>query len=292
MIDLVDVFTEAVGFGNRAGVVLDARGLDCVAMQAIAAAADATETAFGVPASGNDHDLEVRYFSRTRELPLCGHATLGFHYVRARRLDLASQTLRVRTGAGVLPIDIERLERDHRIVMTLAAPRIVETLAPAAVSNVCAALGLDERDLATGLPMQVVTCGHAKVMVPIRRHAALDALRPDRASLVAIGTGVFAFTLDRRRSDVLYHGRMFAPATGVDEDPVTGNANGPAGYYLARHGILPCAPDGELRYRAVQGEAMGRPGIVEVILHRAAGDVVKVQITGAATIVGERPLLL
>lgn len=285
LVDRVDVFTETVGLGNRAGVVLDASGLDTAAMQAIAAASGTNETAFGLPATGPDHDLTVRYFSRSRELPLCGHATLAFHYLRARRHNLESQALRIRTGAGILPIDIERLERDHRVVMTLGSPQILETLGPAAVARVCAALGLAERDRMTDLPIQVVTAGHAKVMVPIRRHAALDSLRPDRAALVAIGTGVFVFTLDRKRPDVLYHGRMFAPATGVDEDPVTGNANGPAGYYLGWHGAIDLPPDGVLRYRAVQGEAMGRPGIVEVILHCAGGKIEKIQITGALTIV-------
>ena len=59
------------------------------------------------------------------------------------------------------------------------------------------------------------------------------------------------------------HGRMFAPAIGISEDPVTGNANGPLGAYLVEHGLFEPS-GGSLTFRARQGEALGRPGIVEV----------------------------
>lgn len=73
---------------------------------------------------------------------------------------------------------------------------------------------------------------------------------------------------------------MFAPAIGIAEDPVTGNANGPAGLYLAHHGLLQF--DESLSYRAIQGEAMGKPGVVEVILQKDAGEVSLVQVAGTA----------
>jgi PhzF family phenazine biosynthesis protein len=275
VIEYVDVFTDTVGLGNRTGVVLDATGMDAAEMQAIAAGAAAVETAFGV--ASRTADLGVRYFSRTCELPLCGHGTVGFHYLRARRLDLPAQVLHVETGAGILPIEIERTADDHRVVMTLGAPRIISTVAD--VGAVCLALGLAPSELVAALPVQVVTTGHPKILVPLRRHAALAALRPDRAALIALGTtlgapGFFPFTLDRQRADVLYHGRMFAPGTGVDEDAVTGNAHGPTGHYLATHGLFSGA-----RYLAAQGDELGKPGLIEVRLSPG-----RIQITGRAVI--------
>lgn len=285
---LVDAFTRTPGHGNRAAVVLDASGLTTEEMAAIAAAAPAPETAFGVPSRDPaDHDLEVRYFTRTRELPLCGHATIAFHYLRALRYDLGSGVIRVKTGAGVLPVEIDRDGGEPRVTMTQAAPRVLATPDPAAVAEVLVALGLSEDDLVPGLPIEVVTTGHAKVLVPIRSIARLDTLRPDRGVLVRLSpfdgaNGFFVFALEPR-GDALYHGRMFAPATGVDEDPATGNANGPAGFYLYRHGTL--RGTGVVRYTAVQGVAMGRPSRIEVILDVVSGDVSRVRVAGEAVMV-------
>lgn len=290
-IEFVDVFTRTPGQGNRAGVVLDAHGLTTDAMQRRAAQSGVSETAFGLPSTRpEEYELEVRYFSRTRELPLCGHATIAFHYLRAHRLGLPSQELRVKTGAGILPITIQRAGAEVRVVMTLATPQIVATPSPAVGTNILAALGLSDADLVPDLPIQVVSTGHAKVLIPIRSYARLNALRPSRDLLLELSplygaSGFFIFTLDRQQHDLLYHGRMFAPATGVDEDPVTGNAHGPAGYYLWIHGRLGTPCDGLTRYRAAQGEAMGRPGQVEVLLDVRDERQPCVRISGQAVIV-------
>ena len=71
------------------------------------------------------------------------------------------------------------------------------------------------------------------------------------------------FTLDSDDDEILVHGRMFAPAIGINEDPVTGNANGPLGAYLVKHKLITFEGN-SFRFKAKQGEAMGRPGIIEV----------------------------
>jgi PhzF family phenazine biosynthesis protein len=116
----------------------------------------------------------------------------------------------------------------------------------------------------------------------------LDALKPDLPKLVelsrAIGcNGYFVFTLDSASRDILTHGRMFAPAIGIPEDPVTGNANGPLGAYLAQHRLVPTEGD-TLSFRGRQGEAMGRPGTVEVIVELEAGVPKVVRVAGRAVI--------
>jgi PhzF family phenazine biosynthesis protein len=294
-LQLVDVFTDTPGHGNRAGVVLDADHLTTDQMQAIAARSGVSETAFGLQSTHPDkYALEVRYFSRTREVPLCGHATIAFHYLRAQRVGLPSQVLHVKTGAGILPVTIERAGSEVRVTMTQAAPQVLATPSARTCEEILAALGLTRADIVPGLPTQVVSTGHAKVLVPIRSYARLNELRPDRGRLLALSplsgaSGFFVFTLDRQRADVLHHGRMFAPATGVDEDPVTGNANGPAGYYLFVHGRLGAPKDGLIRYQAAQGEAMGRPGIIEVLLHVRDGCVELVQVSGHAVVITVTP---
>jgi len=106
----------------------------------------------------------------------------------------------------------------------------------------------------------------------------VDALKPDLSSLTeisgAIGcNGYFVFTFDSASDDILTHGRMFAPAIGIPEDPVTGHANGPLGAYLTHHKLVPIEGDA-FSFQSRQGEAMGRPGTVEVSVTLAAGQAV------------------
>ncbi len=59
------------------------------------------------------------------------------------------------------------------------------------------------------------------------------------------------------------HSRMFAPAIGIPEDPVTGNGNGPLGAYLVHHRLVEHGGE-SLAFTALQGRALGRPGRVKV----------------------------
>ncbi len=95
--------------------------------------------------------------------------------------------------------------------------------------------------------------------------------------------GFFIFTLDSNEEGILTHGRMFAPAIGIAEDPVTGNGNGPLGAYLVHNRIVETTDDA-LVFLGKQGEAIGRPGIVEVTVEINNGKPSKVKIAGDATI--------
>jgi PhzF family phenazine biosynthesis protein len=79
-------------------------------------------------------------------------------------------------------------------------------------------------------------------MVGINSESLLHSLQPDMDKLAEISAevgcnGYYVFTL-HPENDVLVHGRMFAPAIGIQEDPVTGNANGPLGAYLVLLGAV------------------------------------------------------
>ena len=76
---------------------------------------------------------------------------------------------------------------------------------------------------------------------------------------------------------------MFAPAIGIPEDPVTGNANGPLGAYLVHHKILE-ASGGLVTFKGKQGEAIGRPGTVMVTIEVKDGKPSKVQVGGYAVV--------
>ncbi len=79
----VDSFTRQKFSGNPAGVVSNADGLTEQQMQQLARELNNSETAFIFAGQKPDYDVEVRYFTPTTEVPICGHATIAAHYVRA-----------------------------------------------------------------------------------------------------------------------------------------------------------------------------------------------------------------
>ncbi|HET7839404.1 MAG TPA: PhzF family phenazine biosynthesis isomerase, partial [Rectinemataceae bacterium] len=116
----VDSFTTELFKGNPAGVVPNADGLSEALMQQIARELNNSETAFSINSGGEGYDVEVRFFTPTREVPICGHATVATHYVYARERGIRSGIIRQKTKAGILPVEILPEDDDLRDVMTQA----------------------------------------------------------------------------------------------------------------------------------------------------------------------------
>jgi PhzF family phenazine biosynthesis protein len=284
----IDAFTTERFKGNPAGVVSDADGLTELQMQEIARELNNSETAFILPPSSSDHDVWIRFFTPTTEVPSCGHATISAHYVRALEHRLPSCTVRQKIGIGILPVDIIKHGDDYTVVMTQGKIEFHDPFSPALRKDISTALGLSESDHDERCPMQIVSTGHSKVLVGIRQRSTLNALKPDLSRLTDISrmigcNGYFVFTLDSLSSDVLTHGRMFAPAIGITEDPVTGNANGPLGAYLVKHRLVDVRSP-LFAFRAEQGEAMGRSGIVEVEVELRDSVPIKTRVGGRAVV--------
>lgn len=282
----IDAFTTQRYQGNPACVVANAAGLDDAQMQLIARELNNSETAFLLPPRDDSHDVHVRFFTPTVEVPVCGHATVAAHYVLALEGG-ATCWRRQLTGAGVQRIETLDHDGEVRIAIEQGAPSFHAPLEPALVAELAAALGVGDDALDPRCPPQFVSTGHGKLLVGLRQRATLQALTPDPARLVALGPrvgslGYFAFTLDTPADDDAFTwGRMFAPAIGIAEDPVTGNANGPLGAYLVRHGLLD-GDEGERRYRARQTTAQGRGGWMDVVVRVEGGDPAGVRIEGRA----------
>ena len=283
----VDTFTTVPFFGNPASVVLDADGMVDAEMLAVARELKNSETAFVFPAEGPDHDLRVRFFTPSAEVPTCGHATVGTHFARAMEYGLPSGSLVQKTGGGLLQrVEIHREGDRVQIRMHQGHAEFGPELDGGQVDRLLGALGATPADLAAGGPVQVVSTGHSKVLVGLRSRAVVDELAPDLAALTALSrevasNGFFVFTRAISEPGLLTWARMFAPAIGIAEDPVTGNGHGPLGAYLVRYGIASVS-DGRLAFTGRQGAAMGRPGDIGVYVEVEPDGSLAVSITGDA----------
>ena len=280
----VDAFTSVPFRGNSAGVVLHADGLSEAQMQLIARELRHSETAFLL--TSDDSDVRIRYFTPTVEVPICGHATVAAHHVRAKVLGLGNSTVWQTSLAGRHRIDIEASDNDYHISLEQGVPGFEAPLEGAVRAAIIDALHLSEDDMLPGLPIQVATTGHSKVMIALKPEVDIDALSPDLAALTAISkqigcNGFFPFQIRPGKSET--DGRMFSPAIGIVEDPVTGNANGPMGAWLVHHNLM--AHDGKtLHVQGHQGRALGRDGIVDVTVTIRDNQPEKVTISGSAVI--------
>lgn len=285
----VDAFTTERFRGNPAGVVANAEGLTEEQMLAIARELNNSESAFIFPSQEEGVDCQVRFFTPKTEVPMCGHATVSAHYIRC----LAGEAKLGRTiqkiQAGVLPVDIAKDGDDYVITMTQGTPHVGEPFAAPLVGRICEALGITPLELRGDCPVAFANTGAGKIMVPLRALEQLNSLTPDLGALTKISQelgigGYYVFTL-HPGEEYLVHGRTFSPAIGINEDPVTGNSNGPLGAYLVHYGICQdTAAADSFDFKIIQGEALGRRGQMGVHVEIAQGEPVLVQISGKAVV--------
>ncbi|EMA46760.1 PhzF family phenazine biosynthesis protein [Halococcus saccharolyticus] len=274
---LVDAFTDEPLAGNTAGVVPEADDLSAAQMQAIARELGASETAFF--RSADDADRRVRYFTPTTEVDLCGHATIASHALLREdgTIDDGAHTLT--TNVGVLDIEID----GEQVWMTQNDPAI-DTV-DLDIERVAAALGVETAAIAdVDLPLARGSTGLPFLIVPITFLSALGECEPDLAAIETLcesadATGLYAVTFDTLTTDATAHGRMFAPAAGVPEDPVTGTASGAVGAYL-RH--FEAVETSEMIFE--QGHFVDRPGRVDVHIDADAPSGEQVRVGGRASI--------
>ena len=251
--------------GNPAGVVLDARGMTDEEMLAVAAEVGFSETAFLFPAESSADRMEdasevrVRYFSPLAEVPFCGHATIATAVAHAERHGAGRHDLVTR--GGLVPVHTR--DESGRLVATLTsvAPS-VEPMSSDALAATLEALGWSPDVLDDALPPYVGFAGNYHPVLAVSRRHGLAVLDYDYAALAALMAEHDWTTLQlvhRERPD-LFHARDPFPPGGVVEDPATGAAAAALGGYLRDAGLL-SAP---VRLTVYQGEAMGRPGRIQV----------------------------
>ncbi|MFL6733601.1 MAG: PhzF family phenazine biosynthesis protein [Sphingomicrobium sp.] len=198
----VDAFAERPLTGNPAAVMPLERWLPDDVLQAIAAENNLSETAFTVPSERDDADFDLRWFTPTVEVNLCGHATLASGHIL-----LTGSEVRFSTRSGIL-----RVSRDgDSLALDLPAHQVEE----GTVEGLAEALGVDG-------PTFTGRDGNGSAIVLLDSEAAVRSVAPDFARLREIDRLVIV-TAPGVEQDVA--SRVFAAYHGIDEDPVTGSAH-------------------------------------------------------------------
>ncbi|MET0496844.1 MAG: PhzF family phenazine biosynthesis isomerase [Steroidobacteraceae bacterium] len=291
----VDAFTRQRFCGNPAIVVLDADSLTADEMQTIATEVNG-ETAFVLESEASDHDMKVKYFTPRHEVPFVGHATIAAQYVRAKTDGRPTGRLRQRTGAGVVEVEVTEVDGDLRVAITQNPPSLGPVIADHHRSQVLNALGISSPSLHSDCPLQILAKGTSRLLIGLRSPDLLTSLKPDFEELTRLtphvgAEGYFVFALSPDGDVQGTQSRMFCPALGIPEDPVSGNAHGMLGVYLVNHGLL-TPTDGRVVFRGRQGMWMRRPGIVDVEVLSSGKVAQQVKIVGDAVIVYEAEVMI
>ena len=202
----VDAFADRPFAGNQAAVMpLDA-WLDDDVLQAIAEENNFAETAFVVPDASGEADYELRWFTPTEEVRLCGHATLASGHVLLNRDGGERVAFRTRKS-GVL--EVSRSGEGYELALPCIPTEQGEW------DEAAALLG--------GSPNEVWRneLGYDLFLYPDA--VAIRSLDPDLRGLAKLGNNLFVCTAPGDETDVI--SRVFVPGGGVDEDPVTGAAH-------------------------------------------------------------------
>ncbi len=213
----VDAFADRPFAGNPAGVCILDRAAPEKWMQAVAGEMNVAETAFLVRRDDGAYDL--RWFTPTIEVDLCGHATLASaHVLWDEHVLPADERARFHTKSG--PLTAWR-EADM-IRMDFPSEPVEETEAPAA--------------LAPGLGVSFTFAGRNRMdwLVEVADEAAVIAVRPELRAIAGLGVRGVIVTARSASRERDFVSRFFAPGAGVDEDPVTGSAHCALAPYWAR----------------------------------------------------------
>lgn len=200
----VDAFTDQIFQGNPAAVCPLEYWLPDMLMQKIAFENNLSETAFFVQ---NELNFELRWFTPTNEVNLCGHATLASAHTLYTHLNYEYPIINFYTKSGLLKVE---KKEDGQYEMAFPADSPIR---------------LKPTDLHLGFfgiePLEVIQ-GKEDLLLVFKNEAEIKSLVPNLQAMKSTTTRVFIASALSKNGYIA--SRCFAPGVGVDEDPVTGSA--------------------------------------------------------------------
>jgi trans-2,3-dihydro-3-hydroxyanthranilate isomerase len=292
---ICDVFTETRFGGNQLAVLPQAVGLSTQQMQEIAREFNFSETTFVFPARAG-HTRHVRIFTPAREIPFAGHPNVGTAFVLASAGEFgeikSSLTVTFEEKSGLVSVTIQ--EAGGKVTSCeLTAPQSLSFGKTLPVELVAAAIAIDSQEIVTKTHgPQVASVGLPFIMVELRDRSVLERARISMSGFEGLAAedvtpDVYLYTRGTDGFDI--RARMFAPLSGVPEDPATGSANCALAGLLAHYSQ---DPNGSFSWRIAQGVEMGRPSTLIARAEKKDAVVQTTRIGGAAVLVSEGTIYL
>lgn len=260
----VDVFTTTPFKGNPVAVTLDASGLTSAQMQQIASWTNLSETTFIVPTTADGADYHVRIFTPSAELPFAGHPTIGTAHalLEAKMIEAKDGILVQQCRVGLVKLKVTHADDGARwISFDLPEPKFT-VLDQGQIDELESILGAS---LDKHAPPYLVDVGPRWVIAQLSTAQAVLDNQPDLQRMKHRNgedkqTGVVIFGPHGSDARAQIEVRAFAPAHGIDEDPVCGSGNGCVAAYIRHTGQT--AKFGGT-FLATQGAAVGRAGLIQ-----------------------------
>ncbi|WP_241626646.1 PhzF family phenazine biosynthesis protein [Rosenbergiella epipactidis] len=263
----VDVFTAKPFKGNPVAVIMDATGLSTSQMQDIANWTNLSETTFVLPSQNSEADYRVRIFTPKSELPFAGHPTIGTAWAL-----LEAGVIIPRQGciiqeceAGLVRLTISmNSEGKTSIAFELPEPRIT-VLTTKQTDIIETIIGCE---LNRSLPPALIDVGARWIVAKLFDASSVLNVTPNYSQLrqhdLAMDvTGICLYGEYSQQNNIMIEVRSFAPACGVNEDPVCGSGNGSVAAFIRHHSPNQLFP---LHVSAFQGQALGRDGKISLII--------------------------
>jgi len=200
----VDAFAEQVFTGNPAAVVLLEQWLSDTEMQKIALENNLSETAFFIPTENGFH---IRWFTPAAEVDLCGHATLATAHVLFHHLNFSKKEILFESRSGILKVTKE----DELLVLNFPSSPVEEINIP---NNLILAFNIRPKRCFKG---------RDDIMLIFENEVDILKLNPIFQKIIESKIRGIITTAKSEKYDFV--SRFFAPAVGVNEDPVTGSAH-------------------------------------------------------------------
>lgn len=217
---IVDAFAERPFTGNPAAVCMLDEARSAKWMQSVAQEMNLSETAFVRPLSTNLY--EIRWFTPAVEVDLCGHATLASaHILRSQGVAEKNETIvfqSLRSGT------LKSSQTEDDITLDFPATEVNESPEPAGLFD---SLGLSSQKIAAAY------VGRTKfdVLVALKDEQQVRSTKPNFSMLKQVDARGIIVTSRSAEPGIDFVSRFFAPAAGIDEDPVTGSAHCALGPY-------------------------------------------------------------
>jgi PhzF family phenazine biosynthesis protein len=268
---------------------LNAEGLTDRQMQLIAREFAAPETTFILPPTTNDAAAAFRWFTPGCEVGFCGHATLGGVHALvesgrwAHLLSEPGTVLGIESRAGILQISAEpHSHPDKPPTLWLDMPHCQPKSRNVPLPAVADRLGLPLDAIDPRIP--AIRTQDDDIILAVREVATLLGLAPAMSDLARYCRteqirGILVTTTNALSPATVTQSRFFAPAVGLDEDPVSGSVHGPLGLHLVECAIVPLV-GARADFWCAQAKAGGRAGIVRVVVTQGADGKRDVQIGG------------